>query len=51
MTNYENIYVIGNEINDYGMLKKYNGYLITNEDSDQYNTINSFIEIKDKINL
>lgn len=51
MTNYENIYVIGNEINDYGMLKKYNGYLITNEDSDKYNTVKSFIEIKDKINF
>ena len=51
LEHYDKIYVIGNEINDYEMLKKYNGYLITNEDSDQYNTINSFIEIKDKISL
>lgn len=46
ITNYDKIYVIGNEINDYGMLKKYNGFLITNEINNDFNTITKFLDLK-----
>lgn len=49
ITNYDKIYVIGNEINDYEMIKKYNGYLITNNDNNDFNTINKFLDIKNKL--
>lgn len=49
ITNYENIYVIGNDINDYKMLKKYNGYLITNEKTSDFNIINCFTDLKNII--
>ena len=51
ITNYENVYVIGNEINDYGMLKKYNGYLIADKSKDNFNVLTSFLEIKDELDL
>jgi len=47
--NYKNVYVIGNEINDYGMLKKYNGYLISNTKNEEYKTINNFLDLKKKL--
>ena len=49
ITNYDKIYVIGNEINDYGMLKKYNGFLITNEINNDFNTITKFLDLKNII--
>lgn len=47
--NYKNVYVVGNEINDYGMLKKYNGYLISNTKNEEYKTINNFLDLKKKL--
>lgn len=47
--NYDNIYVIGNDINDYDMLKKYNGYFIGSSDNIDFNAINNFLELKDII--
>ena len=49
LTNYEKIYVIGNEINDFEMLKKYNGYLISKEKNETFETINNFLELKKKL--
>ena len=49
ITNYAKIYVVGNEINDIGMLKKYNGYLISKEKIKGFNTINNFLELKKKL--
>lgn len=46
---YENIFTVGNEINDYGMLKKYNGYLISKQINTNFNTISKFIDIKKKL--
>lgn len=44
--NYDNIYVIGNDVNDIDMLRKYNGYLINNGKNDNFKTINSFLDLK-----
>lgn len=49
LTNYDKIYVIGNEINDFEMLKKYNGYLISKEKIKDFNTIDNFLELKKKL--
>lgn len=49
LTNYNKIYVVGNEINDLEMLKKYNGYLISKEKNDYFQTINNFLELKKKL--
>ena len=49
LNKYDNIYVIGNDINDYDMLKKYNGYFIGNSNDIDFNTINNFLELKDII--
>jgi len=49
LNNYSKIYVLGNEINDYEMLKKYNGYLITNDENSDYETIKNFLELNNKI--
>lgn len=49
ITDYDKVYVIGNEINDYEMLKKYNGYLINKENIEGFNIINSFMELKEII--
>ena len=49
LNNYDNIYVIGNDINDYDMLKKYNGYFIGSSKNMDFNTINNFLELKDII--
>lgn len=46
---YDNIYVVGNDINDYDMLKKYNGYLVSNETNNEFNTIKSFIDLENII--
>ena len=46
LNNYKKIYVLGNEINDYGMLNKYNGYLISNESNKEYKTLKSFLDLK-----
>ena len=46
---YDNVYVIGNEINDYNMIKKYNGYLISNKKNTSLNTIKNFLELKKKL--
>lgn len=46
---YDNISVIGNDINDYDMLKKYNGYLISKEKSNEFTTIKRFIDLEDII--
>ena len=47
--NYEKIYVIGNECNDYVMLERYSGFLITDKKIAGYNCINNFLEIIDKL--
>lgn len=49
LTNYNKIYVIGNEINDFKMLKKYNGYLISKEKSKEFDTIDNFLDLKKKL--
>lgn len=46
---YDKVYVIGNEINDFGMLKKYSGFLISNEKKEGYNTIKNFLEFKKEL--
>lgn len=46
---YNNIYVVGNDINDYDMLKKYKGYFIGSSSDIDFNTINNFLELKDII--
>lgn len=46
---YDNIYVIGNDINDYDMLKKYNGYFIGNSNDIDFNAINNFLELQNII--
>ena len=46
LKNYDNIYVIGNDINDYDMLKKYNGYFISKETNKEFNTTKNFIDLK-----
>ena len=46
--NYDKVYVIGNEINDYGMIEKYNGYLIT-PNKNFSKTLNNFIELKKEL--
>lgn len=51
LENYDNIYVVGNDINDYKMLKKYNGYLVSNKNIYGFNIINSFQDLKDKIKM
>lgn len=43
---YDDIIVIGNDINDYSMLKEYNGYLITDQINKEFKTINSFLELE-----
>lgn len=50
LNNYEKIYVVGNEINDYGMLKKYDGYLISKDKIDGYKTISNFLELEKELN-
>lgn len=50
LNNYEKIYVIGNEINDYGMLEKYSGYLISKDKIEGYKTINNFLELEKELN-
>lgn len=45
---YNKIYVIGNDINDFDMLKKYNGYIVNNE-LNGIKTLNNFLELKDII--
>lgn len=47
---YDNVYVIGNESNDYAMIKKYNGFLITEKKVDDYNCIKNFLELTNKLN-
>jgi hypothetical protein len=46
--NNDKIYVIGNDINDFDMLKKYNGYIVNNE-LNGIKTLNNFLELKDII--
>ena len=50
LNNYEKIYVIGNEINDYGMLEKYSGYLISKDKIEGCKTINNFLELEKELN-
>lgn len=47
--NYEKVYVVGNEINDYNMINKYNGYLVTKDKNNNFNCINKFTELKEII--
>jgi len=49
LKNYDNIYVVGNDINDYDMLKKYNGYFISDKENDEFNVIKDFLELKNII--
>ena len=44
-----NIYTIGNDVNDYDMIKEYNGYII-NKNVESMNTIASVSELINKIN-
>ena len=46
LNNYDKIIVIGNEINDYEMLKNYDGYLISSENNKNFNVIKNFLEIE-----
>ena len=46
---YEEVYVLGNEVNDYGMIEKYNGYIISYKKDSTYNTIKKFSELKEKL--
>lgn len=48
--NYDKVWVIGNEINDYKMIKKYNGFLITDIETGDYNCTKNFLETIDKLN-
>lgn len=48
-SNYDEVIVIGNEINDYEMIKKYNGYLINKQINNDENIINKFLDLKGKI--
>lgn len=43
---YKNIYVIGNDINDYDMLEKYNGYFITNKNNKEFNIVKNFLDLE-----
>lgn len=47
--NYEKVYVVGNEINDYNMINKYDGYLVTKDKNNNFNCINKFTELKEII--
>ena len=47
--NYEKVYVVGNEINDYNMINKYDGYLVTKEKNNNFNYIQKFNELKEII--
>ena len=49
INNYDEIYTVGDGPTDYGMIKKYNGYLISKEKKEGFNCINNFLELKDKI--
>lgn len=49
LNKYDKVYVIGNETNDYDMLKKYNGYLISEFKNNYFKTINNFIELKKEL--
>ena len=49
INHYDKIYTVGDGPTDYGMLKKYNGYLITKENKEGFNCIKNFLELKDKI--
>jgi len=49
LTKYDKIYVVGNEINDFEMLKKYNGYLISKENNNEFNTLKCFLDLKKKL--
>ena len=49
INHYDKIYTVGDGPTDYGVLKKYNGYLISKEKKEGFNCINNFLELKDKI--
>lgn len=49
INHYDKIYTVGDGQTDYGMLKKYNGYLISKEKKEGFNCINNFLELKNKI--
>ena len=49
INHYDKIYTVGDGPTDYGMLKKYNGYLVSKENKKDFNCINNFLELKDRI--
>ena len=49
LNKYNNVYVVGNDINDYDMLKKYNGYFIGDPNNIDFKNINKFLDLKDII--
>ena len=49
LNKYDKIYVIGNDINDVDMIKKYNGYFIDKKENSKFNILNSFLELESKI--
>ena len=49
INHYDKIYTVGDGPTDYGMLKKYDGYLITNKNKKGFNCIKKFLELKNKI--
>lgn len=49
LNKYDEVYVIGNDINDYDMINKYNGYLVSDKQVKNFNCIKSFSSIKDII--
>lgn len=49
LNNYEKIYTVGDGPNDYGMIKEFNGFLISKEKKKGYNTISNFLELKNVI--
>lgn len=48
-SNYDEVIVVGNEVNDYEMIKKYNGYLINKKLNNEKDIINNFLDLKGKI--
>lgn len=49
LNKYEKVIVVGNEINDYDMIKKYNGFLISPIKREKFKTIDSFLELKKEL--
>jgi len=49
LNDYDKIIVVGNEINDYEMIKKYKGFLVSDKNINNFKTIKKFSEIENII--